>query len=116
MTKDVLSSQPQNGTSSRSDSSGVCSRPKRGVGGGVGSVHGSNALAFTEDPDFSSGDLDVALTMIGVLTLVKRFWKDLSRDGLALMEAYAFGEGYLEEPDGGSRSGGSNERIARVDD
>lgn len=84
-----MPSQSQNGSSSMSESSGVGSRPKRGVGGGIGSTHFGGF-----DDDMILGWLSGALGFedLKITTSALAFFEDRcrlarvpSRDGLALL-------------------------------
>jgi hypothetical protein len=97
-------SQSQNVASSRSESSGVDSRPKRGVGGGVGSVHFDDALI--SDRVSCARDTGVlTMTIAEWVFLNERPEEKLSRDDLASPNLVDFEEGWRSEPDSGRRSG-----------
>jgi len=64
----VVSSQSQNGASTKSESSGDGKRPNRGVGGGVGSAHLGNVERSTFDFGFTGfGEAGMTTTFLGYL-------------------------------------------------
>lgn len=75
-------SHSQKGASSRSESSGESSRPRRGVGGGVGSTHCSEITALFSTLELFS--LEDTGTIITLLVLVDDGLACLSRDGTKL--------------------------------